>query len=136
MAILNFVKPGTFLTGTIVAANSVDKIHCSHALEHISKYQVKDTLKEWYRVLKIGGEIEIKVPDLRWLCENWLRKQNAGWDLDAIYGMQNHPGEQHRTGFSPKILEGYVVEAGFVVLSNNIIWSHNMDTIHLYGGKE
>jgi predicted SAM-dependent methyltransferase len=85
----------------------VDEIHCSHALEHITKYEVRKTLNEWRRVLKPGGQVDIKVPDLRWVCKNWLEKQDSDWALDAIYGMHNHPGEQHKTGFSPVMLKGY-----------------------------
>ena len=42
------------------ADNSVDAVYSSHCLEHISAYQ--DTLRDWYRVLKIGGFIVCVVP--------------------------------------------------------------------------
>lgn len=40
--------------------NSKDFVYNSHCLEHISNY--KDTIKEWFRVIKIGGYLIITVP--------------------------------------------------------------------------
>lgn len=40
-----------------------DLIYASHVLEHIPWYQTSEVLKEWYRLLKKGGSIEIFVPD-------------------------------------------------------------------------
>jgi len=40
-----------------------DLIYASHVLEHIAWYRTTDALREWVRVLKPGGRIEIWVPD-------------------------------------------------------------------------
>jgi len=40
-----------------------DLIYASHILEHIPWYKTEDTLREWVRVLKRGGVLEIWVPD-------------------------------------------------------------------------
>lgn len=40
--------------------NSQDYIIASHCLEHIDN--TIDTLKEWYRLLKVGGKVGIMVP--------------------------------------------------------------------------
>jgi SAM-dependent methyltransferase len=39
---------------------SQDAVYSSHCLEHIQEYQ--DVLREWYRVLKIGGYLIVIVP--------------------------------------------------------------------------
>ena len=56
--------------------NSADEILASHVLEHmphginidqpesVCHPNVSDALKEWYRVLKLGGRLEIRVPNL------------------------------------------------------------------------
>jgi len=92
---------------------SVYEIYCSHALEHIPKGVVIPTLQEWYRVLMTGGKLIIEVPDLVWVCENWIENQNNSWDMDAIFGDQSTPGQFHLTGFSRQILLQYLYDAGF-----------------------
>lgn len=39
---------------------SQDYVHSSHVLEHIEKY--KETISEWFRVLKVGGYLVVVVP--------------------------------------------------------------------------
>lgn len=34
---------------------SIALIYASHLLEHFGRYQYKDVLKEWFRVLQPGG---------------------------------------------------------------------------------
>jgi predicted SAM-dependent methyltransferase len=86
----------------------VDVIWASHCLEHVSKYQVLPTLLEWSRVLKVGGKLQIIVPDLSWVCAWWLKQPNVNWSLDIIFGHQHHEGEFHKTGFTPAIMEFYL----------------------------
>lgn len=90
----------------------IDEIYSGQALEHISKFQIIPTLTEWKRVLKIGGKLEINVPDLEWSCMWWLTHQTILWDMDIIYGKQTHDGEYHKTGFSQRILWDYFQQIG------------------------
>ena len=39
--------------------NTFDIVFSSHCIEHIQWYQVKDTIKEWARVLKPNGKLEV-----------------------------------------------------------------------------
>ena len=39
--------------------NTFDIVFSSHCIEHIQWYQVKTTIKEWTRVLKPGGKLEV-----------------------------------------------------------------------------
>lgn len=91
---------------------SVDVIVSTQALEHISKFAVVPTLREWNRVLKDGGKLQLQVPDLEWACYHWLSHQTVDWDLDIIYGHQKHEGEYHKTGFTDKILGMYIRVCG------------------------
>ena len=96
---------------------SVDTILSSQSLEHISKFNVVPTLREWRRVLRVGGKLQILVPDLEWSCWWWLTHQSVEWDLDILYGTQKHGGEFHLTGFTPKILKDYVDICGGFILN-------------------
>lgn len=113
----------------------VTAIYSSHALEHIPKAMVMPTLKEWFRVLQKGGTVEVRVPDLRWVCRNWLEKQTNDWHMDAIFGNQTDEGQFHKTGYTPDLLRRYLEQAGFEVTGEGIIWSHNQDTLVAYARK-
>jgi predicted SAM-dependent methyltransferase len=93
--------------------NSVDIIVSNQALEHVSKFDVIPTLREWHRVLKPGGHLQVIVPDLEWAVTFWLEHKDmpdaTAWPMDIIYGNQNHEGEFHKTGFTKKILWDYLV---------------------------
>jgi SAM-dependent methyltransferase len=49
--------------------NTFEIVHASHVLEHIPWYQVEDTLKEWIRIIKPGGHLEVCVPDGLKICK-------------------------------------------------------------------
>jgi ubiquinone/menaquinone biosynthesis C-methylase UbiE len=55
--VLDASKKMPFLSDTF------DIIYCSHVLEHTPWYLVDQTIKEWVRILKPGGTLEIWVPD-------------------------------------------------------------------------
>jgi SAM-dependent methyltransferase len=43
-------------------SNTLDYVYNSHCLEHIPNDTLLSTLREWYRVLKVGGHLIICVP--------------------------------------------------------------------------
>ena len=47
-----------------IESSSVDYIHLSHVLEHVTREQAEDVILEAYRVLEIGGRLHIAVPDM------------------------------------------------------------------------
>ena len=49
-----------------------DVIYASHVLEHVPWYMVQQTLNEWVRILKRGGQIEIWVPDAVKICKAYV----------------------------------------------------------------
>jgi len=53
-------------------SNSVDVVYHSHVLEHLDKAVVDGFLLEVKRVLKPGGIHRIVVPDLEYLCKQYL----------------------------------------------------------------
>ena len=97
---------------------SVDTIFSSNALEHISKHMVVPTLREWWRLLKENGKLQVIVPDLEWACYWWLDHQDTDWSMDIIYGHQKHDGEYHKTGFTMKLLNEYFEQT-------DLPWKHH-----------
>ena len=108
---------------------SVDEIFSSHALEHVTKFEVVPVLREWKRILKPGGLIDVQVPDLAWCCRAWLEHQQTDWWLDVLFGMCTSTGEQHRTGFTNNIMMAYLREAGLYPVRYQTIESHGQPTL-------
>lgn len=105
----------------------VDEIFTEHMLEHLSKYEVPKALKEWARVLKNNGKLIMNLPNLEWCLQEWLAKpeeERWNWQLDTIFGLQTHPGEYHKTGFTKSRLHELLKNAGFKEITIDDYWSH------------
>ena len=108
---------------------TVDEVFSSHMLEHLGKYEAPKALAEWLRVLRPSGMLQMNLPDLEWTLQQWLNTPEShrwGWALDAIYGLQTHPGEHHKTGFNAARMTQLLTEAGFARVRVSWIWSHGL----------
>lgn len=111
-------KPLPFQDGTF------HLIHASHILEHIPWYKTEETLREWVRILRPGGILELWVPDglkIIWVlieAETGLTKAIPDdWDVfnpkkdpflwvngRLMYGAKLDYPSWHRAIFTPKYL--------------------------------
>lgn len=77
-----------------------DFILASDIIEHFPIAQTTDILKEWKRVLKKGGMIEFRLPNLAAICKQYFvggqNARNISW---LLYGGQDYPGNFHYVGF-------------------------------------
>jgi len=111
-----------------VERESVDAIWNSHALDHLYAHEVPVELKEFHRVLRPGGHVLMRLPDLKAVATAFLRVGPAGTadqspsgpitPLDMLYGhgasiAQGELGMQHKTGFSEESLVTLLKAAGF-----------------------
>lgn len=83
--------------------SSIDKIYASHVIEHLSHQEWQKAKKDWARVLKKGGELEILCPDIEQCMLNFLRNYNGRkWEhwIKTIYGNQETEGQFHKNGFT------------------------------------
>jgi hypothetical protein len=69
---------------------------------------VDRVLKEWARVLKVGGELRLIVPNLRYVAKRLLEDQIVPTDLWVLYGEQDYPKNFHSMGFTPNLLKSLV----------------------------
>jgi len=90
---------------------SFDYVYSDQVLEHFSHTEVGNVLLEWVRVLKKGGIIEIRCPDLR--ARAFLFFLNPTWqNVKNIYGEQDFTGNYHKCGFSFGLLKHLLESCG------------------------
>jgi predicted SAM-dependent methyltransferase len=124
---------------TEVEDSTVEKIYASHLVEHFPHPKVPGILRTWYKKLKVGGELLINVPDMRWIAEQVLRYDSGQmiesehyyeWEGEhgmqqIIYGSHAHSGEIHSAGFTKATLTELLEKAGFS--SSDIDVKRNFD---------
>ncbi|MEJ6481796.1 methyltransferase domain-containing protein [Nostoc punctiforme UO1] len=100
--------------------NSISAIYASHVLEHFYHRidnELMNTLTEWYRVLKPGGQLFISVPDLKKLCWFYLHPEFTVVErlhlMRIIFGGQTNIYDVHKVGFDFEILSICLEEVGF-----------------------
>ena len=91
----------------------------SDILEHMPIAETANILTEWRRVLEIGGILEVRVPDLETICNEYLRHRDAKLTSWLIMGGQDYPGNDHFVIFDRVWLKSIMVNAGFKEISCN-----------------
>ncbi len=71
-----------------------DVVYASHVLEHFFFWELQGLVKEWLRILKVGGEIIILVPNLEMAAHEVLKAcgdetYDAGYAHGMIYGTRD-----------------------------------------------
>lgn len=95
--------------------NSVDFIYAGHLVEHFYPDTLGEAIKEWYRVLKVGGTLVIVTPD----CGAVMRDYTSGkltsieqtWQ--QLYGRIYHydrESERHHIAFDYATLEKFCIQ--------------------------
>lgn len=112
-------------------ARTYDAVYCSHNLEHFYRHDVIKVLKGFRLVLKKGGFVYIRVPDILSVVKTMIEK---GMDIDdvlyqspsgpimisdVIYGFQRQIEQSgndffaHKSGFTEKSLLRVLGDNGF-----------------------
>lgn len=98
--------------GNFVKPESCTEIHFTHALEHFPTKEVPGVLDLIYSLLRPGGKLYIEVPNFAWHAQLVA----DGEERKAVYyafGGQLDQWDFHKTGFTPKILQEELEDAGF-----------------------
>lgn len=90
---------------------SFDCVFSSHLIEHFSYREISRVLAEWVRVLKMGGTIEIRCPDLRARAFLFFLNPTLQ-NMKNIYGGQDYAGDYHKCGFSYELLKRLLESCG------------------------
>ena len=100
------------------ASLTVDSILASDCIEHIPWSYVPSVLLEWHRVLKHGGLLKIKTPNLRTLAEDYANgKLNTDEYCRKVFGNQEaaEDANSHKSGQSPDTIQVILRNAGFEI---------------------
>ncbi|MGE5098009.1 MAG: methyltransferase domain-containing protein [Betaproteobacteria bacterium] len=102
--------------------DSAEEILSVHVVEHFWRWEVRDVLREWVRVLKPGGRMIVECPNILSACEALLanpreaaqedeRGQRSMW---VLYGdpKWKDPLMIHRWGYTPESLRELMAQAG------------------------
>lgn len=98
---------------------SVDEIFASCILEHLSYYEIQETVWEWWRVLKFGGILKIVVPDFEEIARAYLNKEIDRETLHFnLFAPVLHPERQapHLCTFDKPYTRQLLEKEGFEIL--------------------
>ena len=115
-----------------ISASTIDAVWSSHNLEQLQRHEVPLALAEFIRVLKPQGLLLLTLPDLQQVAQlvvedriedqAYLSSSGPITALDMIFGhtaslARGNQLMAHRTGFTARMLQKVLVEAGFVQVS-------------------
>lgn len=109
-----------------VKSNHFDYMLASDIIEHFPISRTPDILKEWCRVVKVGGNIEFRLPNLAAICAQYYsgNARKVSW---LLYGGQSYPENFHYVGFDRQLFTEYCDLANLDVIEyreegNNMIF--------------
>jgi len=142
-------------------SNSVDHIPCSHFLEHVFPDEVDQILKDYKRVLKVGGTLHIILPDIQFQVNNYLKKKKDGDSFAAdefiantyltrkknyqsfklhLLNLFNKTGHKHHWMYDKESISRRIQDANFLILPKNNTPSEsfrkNDNSVHVIAVKQ
>lgn len=85
---------------SIFQSETVESIVAFQVIEHVPYNKSEQMFKEWFRVLKPGGDVWIECPDIKYICEKILKEGiSEKWQFN-IYGQYYRPWDLERYGES------------------------------------
>jgi predicted SAM-dependent methyltransferase len=113
-------------------------IYTSHTIEHFSHREIRTIITDWVRVLKTGGTLEIRCPDLR--ARALLFFIRPSWDdVKNKYRSQDYPENLHKSGYSYGILKKVLRQSGIDGIRRVIRGYRGVpflpDSLHIIGTK-
>lgn len=90
-----------------VGDKSFDVVFSRHVLEHFGRGEIVKVLKEWARILRIGGEFRLSVPNIMGAIKQIVLMEEEMIPVDPypfwqLYGRQCDSTDFHLNGFTPR----------------------------------
>lgn len=100
-----------------VIAESYDGVVARYCLEHVSWRNVRQCIREMFRILKPGGRAVVITANLEEQCRSLCAHVNNFKEFQdmvcGIYGSQDYPFNTHKSGLNPSYAEFLFRESGF-----------------------
>jgi len=101
-----------------VPDQSFDIVYSKHVLEHFGRGELLDVVKEWVRVLRVGGEFRLVVPNFLHAIMEILAMDEGIKPIDPypwwqVYGQQTDERDVHKNGFTPRRVKELLEACGF-----------------------
>jgi hypothetical protein len=94
---------------------SIDGLYSSHTIEHISESDSSMMFKNWYRVLKHGGRIEIRCPDIEWTWREYFNSRlPENIITELMMGISKGKYQFHKNMFWESKLTSKLSNVGFI----------------------
>jgi predicted SAM-dependent methyltransferase len=91
-------------------------IYSCHSFEYFDRHEAVAVLREWNRVLRLGGVLRLAVPDFEALLEVYRRSDDLSRVLGPLFGRwEINPGQliYHRTVYDFNSLSTLLTANGF-----------------------
>ena len=96
--------------------NSADEIFLVNVIDHIRFQEIPDTIEDWYRVLKKGGQLIIDVNEIMGsikLLQEAKTREEYEWANRLIFCHARDEHDSHHWGYTPEYLKTLLLEHGF-----------------------
>lgn len=95
--------------------DSINEIFNSHLIEHFDFFEGFKALKEWYRVLKPEGVLQIECPNFDAICRFMLSatEEQRTHQYVLIWGCPWDGFMGHKFGYTPNQLKWSLEQVGF-----------------------
>jgi predicted SAM-dependent methyltransferase len=110
------------------------EILSNHSVEHVSWLKVDSVVRDWLRVLKPGGRVFLRTPDLEFICKTYLSGRrtdehptdeinmfrifgdcgHSEWANIKLFAGQNYPGNFHYFALDMDMLTRLFTKCGFI----------------------
>jgi predicted SAM-dependent methyltransferase len=106
----------------MLPSGAFEEVLAQDVLEHLPRGKIAATLTEWHRLLKTGGVLSLRVPNLAALPGLFTARERQSLDdqntlVQCVYGTQAYEGDYHLAGFTPRLLTAILATVGFGEIS-------------------
>jgi predicted SAM-dependent methyltransferase len=128
----------------MIESDKYDIVYSRYSIEHISWRNVKQFIKEIYRIAAPLGLVFIQTANLYEQCKRAVEEESKGnWEMVScmIFGDLDYPENSHKCGFSPSYMTKLFQEVGFLSISvtpldgcptDLILQAQKPETVQLY----
>jgi len=102
----------------MLPSDHYSEIVAQDVLEHLERAEVDPALVEWSRLLKVGGQIFLRVPDIMGVARLIAKQATVDHHktmLHALFGTQAYNGDYHHSSFTELTLRRSLYDAGFEI---------------------